>query len=75
MPEYEKLISNLEHAEKHCRAAEASLVPIAKVKQVDAYLLGLLQAMRLILADAKKAASAANRSKAVLPKKSNSRII
>ena len=37
----------------------ADLTPIAKIKQVDAYVLGLLQALELILKSATKAVNAA----------------
>lgn len=62
MPDYENIISNIEHALAHCRKAEESMVPIAKVKQVDSYLLGLLQAARLVLTDVRKAANQAAKS-------------
>ncbi len=63
MPDYNALIKSLEQAELHCRKAEEALVPIPKIKQVDAYLLGMLQAIRLVLLDAKRAAKSAARAK------------
>lgn len=64
MPDYSKLLESLEGAEQCLRTADSALVPLYKVTQIDAYILGLTQAARLILYDAKKAAkSAARKSK------------
>lgn len=71
MPNYLKLLENLEQVDSFCRKAEESLVPIAKLKQVDAYMLGLLQSLRVTLNEAKKAAKTAARvQKSSPPKKS-----
>jgi len=59
MPNYPKLIEHLDKAQQECRRAMADLTPIAKVKQVDAYVLGLLQSIEMILKAAKKAVEAA----------------
>lgn len=71
---YEKLASYLESAQQSCRKAEESMAPLASVKQVDAYLFGMLQAVKLILADARKAAMTANKAKKSPIRKPNSNL-
>lgn len=67
MTDYVKIIVSIEHAKICVRRAEEAMVPISQVKQVQAYILGLLQSVNLTLDEAKKAAQAAERSEKKVP--------
>ena len=76
MPEYDKIIANLEHADAHTRKCEEAMIPLSRVKQVDAYILGLLQSIHLLIGEATKAAHAAERTtkQVTPPRKSTLRL-
>jgi len=69
MPEYSKIIENLERAEQCVSNAEDSLKPISRAKQVDAYIIGLLGILRSVLKTALRAAKMAQRAQGLPPKK------